>query len=61
LSPTELESLASRIRIAAAPQSAAGGAHRMVWSARFRTITLRLDRQSWIPQPLLPLTSLSAR
>ena len=53
------ESLPSRIRMAAAPQSAVPG-HRTVWSAAFRTMTLWDARYRWMPQPLLLLTSLSA-
>jgi hypothetical protein len=58
LSATLLESLPSRIRIAAAPQSVPG--HRAVRAAWFRTIMFWLDRNRCTAQPELPLRSLSA-
>ena len=63
LSTMVFESLASRSRRAAAPQSLAGtcDSQRRVWSARLRAMTFPADRQRWMPQPLFALTSLSAR
>ena len=60
-SAIELESLPSRRRMAAAPQSTVGGAQRTVWCTRFRSSVLCEDCHRLIPHPVFPVSSLSAR
>src|SRR5688500_10853041 len=58
---TVRESRPWRSRIAAAPQSTAGGAQRVVWCTWFLTRTFRDEPQRLMPHPEFPVTWLSAR